>query len=141
MAPGLGQQPSSSTCILSCSSSSSRAKAASGSDFCSSSNSFKALRLLLFFSTRWYLHTRAGSQGVRPRGAGEAVGSAALLWAGGCPTRCGPREGWGLLCLPLRLAHTRAMARARPEPTAPSPAAAEPYFLLLIFFSRRALAS
>lgn len=57
------ERQASGTSIRSCSSSSSFAKAASGSDFCSSSNSFRALRLLLFFSTRWYLrHEGAGSE-------------------------------------------------------------------------------
>lgn len=59
----MGEKRRSGTCILSCSSSSSLAKAASGSDLCSSSNSFKALRLLLFFSTRWYLQPKGGEPG------------------------------------------------------------------------------
>lgn len=128
------ERQASGTSIRSCSSSSSFAKAASGSDFCSCSNSFRALRLLLFFSTRWYLqHEGAGSETSCCEHPASSLGSC----AGSTASR--QHLSW-MLGLPPPF--------IRPHAPGPGPLPApqawhrqESYFLLLIFFSRRALAS
>lgn len=93
---------------------------------------------------------------MRLQGAGEAFGNAALFWAGGSLPKCSAacpmhrRSQEGRPALPssifgcthtLDRAGSSTKARTEPSPLAPRPAVAETYFLLLIFFSRRALAS